>query len=73
MKIILWTKKLDDIHIEIRPREPSSPAGLCGKPLLGNDYIKEYKDIDKQTGRPRKVCVDCMKELQRIINSMEDL
>ncbi|RLI55238.1 MAG: hypothetical protein DRP09_10510 [Candidatus Thorarchaeota archaeon] len=67
IQIRFWTKKLDDIHIEVVPRSPNEPAGLCGRPLLGNDYFmgNQYKSIDKSVGRNRKVCPECAFELQK--------
>lgn len=72
IRIRFWTKKLGDIHIEVVPRSPNEPAGLCGKPLLGNDYYRRdrYKNIDNATGQYRKVCIDCAIELQRRLDQI---
>lgn len=71
LRIRFWTKKLDEIHIEVVPRSPQESAGLCGKPLLGGDYFQgdRWKNIDKAVGRNRGVCVECALELQRRLNA----
>ncbi len=73
-RILFWTKKLGDIHIEIVPRSPNETAGLCGAPLLGNDYFmgERYKNIDKSTGTDRKICVKCALALQKRLSEIHD-
>ena len=70
MKFSLMTKKLDDIHI-LGSKPGGGSTTLCGRPFLGNDYMRnlEYKVIDKNLGRgPRQACLKCLVEANEILN-----
>lgn len=55
-----WTKKLGEIHISGENGET-----LCGIPMLGNNYIDCYKELDKMVGRDRKACQECLAKTEK--------
>ena len=50
-----WVKKIGDIHLGDRN------ATRCGKPMLGNNYAKEFREMDRHNGYTRKYCPTCFK------------
>ena len=68
----LMTKKLDSIHILQTEGSGRGTRTLCGRPFLGNDYMKVYKKIDNETGRPRHACEECLRNAVIHLNNFSD-
>ena len=74
MSYSLMTKKLDDIHILDSSANSPGSRTLCGRPFLGNDYMKNqaYKEIDEALDSPpRKACIQCMTEAAIRLNDKD--
>lgn len=51
----LWTKKIDKLHYA------QHNSTLCGRPLLGNNYANNYKEVDEELENDvRQFCPDCI-------------
>lgn len=52
-----WTKKVDSLHYM------EGKTTLCGRPMLGNNYINHYKELDKEYGNDRLPCYECLEKI----------
>lgn len=50
LTIYKWTKKMDEMHLAISGESTT----LCGRPMLGNNYAKEFPS--------RRICDECNKK-----------
>ena len=50
MEFRKWTKRLDKMHL-VRTNAEMMEGTLCGKPMLGNNYAKDFPD--------REPCPEC--------------